>query len=109
MSVTEQTPEMDGSRFGREPSIELDLSLQEAEALRDWLLRAAVDGSTSLDDPLVSVTLTKLGRAVDAVQAIENVRRALEHAGLNVGQLSDDEVRDLGRRVSEAAAPAIRD
>lgn len=108
MSTIEQTAELMDDRLGRDPSIVLDLSLQEAEALRAWLLRAAVDGSTSLDDPLVSATLTKLGRAVDVAQATENVRRELGQAGVDVGQLSDEEVRELGRRISDAAAPAMR-
>jgi hypothetical protein len=108
MSTTDQTTDLEGDRLGQPPVITLDLSLQEAEALRAWLLKAGVDGSTSLDDPLVNVTLTKLGRAVDVVQATENVRRELEQAGVNVGQLTDDQVRDLGRRISEAAAPAFR-
>jgi hypothetical protein len=91
-----------------EPTIALDLPLSEAEALRSWLLKASVDGGTSLDDPLLSATLTKLGRAVDVAQATENVRRELGQAGLDVSQLSDDEVRELGRRISDAAAPAMR-
>jgi hypothetical protein len=108
MSTTDQTTDLEGGRLGHEPIITLDLGLQEAEALRAWLLKEAVDGSTSLDDPLVSVALTKLGRAVDLVQATQNVRRELEQVGMNVGQLSDDEIRDLGRRIADAAAPAIR-
>lgn len=108
MSTTDQTADIRADHSGREPIITLELVLQEAEALRAWLLKAAVEGSTSLDDPLVSATLTKLGRAVDLVQATENVRYELEQAGLNVAQLSDEEVRDLGRRISDAAGPAMR-
>ena len=108
MSMIDQTAELMDDRPGPEPNIVLDLSLQEAEALRAWLLKAGFDGSTSLDDPFVNATLTKLGRAVDVVQATENVRRELEQAGLDVGQLSDEEVRELGRRISDAAAPAMR-
>jgi hypothetical protein len=108
MSTIDQTAEVMDDRPGPEPSIVLDLSLQEAEALRVWLLKAGVDGSTALDEPFVSATLTKLGRAVDVAQATENVRRELGQAGLDVGQLSDEEVRELGRRISDAAAPAMR-
>ena len=88
--------------------VTLDLGLDEAEALRTWLLKAAVNGTTSLDDPLVSAALNQLGRAVDVLHATANVRRELEQAGLDVAHLSDDQVRDLGRRVSEAALPGIR-
>jgi hypothetical protein len=91
-----------------EPRISLDLGLQEAEALRAWLLKASADGATSLDDPLLGGVLGHLGRAVDAVRAVANVRVELRQAGLDVAHLSDDQVRELGRRVSEAALPGIR-
>ncbi len=91
-----------------EPRIALDLGLPEAEALRTWLLKASVDGSTSLDDPIVGGVLGQLGRAVDALRAVANVRLELRQAGLDVAHLSDDQVRELGRRVSDAALPGIR-
>ena len=85
--------------------VALELSLSEAEALRSWLLKPAHDGTTSLDDPLVSRALSRLGLAVDTLLATVNVRRELELAGLEVDQLSDEQVCDLGRRVAEAATP----
>lgn len=91
-----------------EPTLALELSLSEAEALRSWLLKPAHDGSTSLDDPAVSRALSRLGLAVDTLLATVNVRRELELAGLEVDQLSDEQVCDLGRRVAEAATPGIR-
>lgn len=108
MSTTHQPAGLESDGPGAEPSISLDLGLQEAQALRAWLLKATVDGATSLDDPLVDSALTKVGRAVDFVQAIESVRHELEHAGLDVDRLSDEDVRDLGRRISDAAGPAFR-
>jgi hypothetical protein len=108
MTTTDPTTDLGVDRLGPDTSITLDLGLQEAQGLRAWLLKAGVDGSTSLDDPLVNAVVTKLGRAVDIVEATESVRRELEQAGLHVGQLSDEEVRDLGRRISDAAAPALR-
>jgi hypothetical protein len=108
MSTTDQTTDLELDGAGSERRITLELGLEEAEALRAWLLKPAADGSTSLDEPLVNGAVAQLGRAVDAVRAILNVRRALEHAGLEVAQLSDNEVRELGRRVSEAAQPGIR-
>lgn len=108
MSTTSDMADLNGVPLGSEPQLNLDLGLEEAEALRTWLLKASADGATSLDDPLVNGVLTKLGRAVDALQAIVNVRRELEQAGLDVAHLSDDELRELGRRVSEAAQPGIR-
>jgi hypothetical protein len=91
-----------------DPVIELDLQLSEAEALRAWLLRPAKDGSTSLEDPLVSRVLAQLGQEVDAVHATVKVRRELEDAGIAVDHLSDEQMRGLARRVAEAARPGVR-
>jgi len=92
----------------QETTITLDLPLPEAEALRAWLLKPAHDGATSLDDPLVSRALTKLAMGVDTVRATVNVRRELAEAGLGVDHLSDEQVRELGRRVAQAATAGIR-
>src|SRR5271170_4714289 len=72
------------------PTLTLDLALSEAEALRTWLLKPAKDGTTSLDDPLVSHALAKLGTAIDTVLATVNVRHELQQAGLAVEHLSDE-------------------
>jgi hypothetical protein len=103
----EQTSEGVGD-VDREPTLTLDLALSEAEALRTWLLKPAQDGTTSLDDPLVSRALTNLGTAIDAILATVNVRRELQQAGLAIDHLSDEQVCDLGRRVAQAATPGIR-
>lgn len=108
MSTSDQMIDLNGSATDPEPRVTLELGLNEADALRTWLLKASADGATSLDDPLVNGVLAKLGRAVDAMQAVLNIRRELQEAGLEVAHLSDDQVRDLGRRVSEAALPGIR-
>jgi hypothetical protein len=99
-----------------EPAVEVDrgrtltieLALGEAEALRTWLLKPAKDGTTSLDDPLVSHALTKLGTAIDTIQATVNVRHELKQAGLAIDHLTDEQVCELGRRVTQAATPGIR-
>ena len=115
MGTTDQTTEeaVEASQesveeLGPDPTLTIDVSLSEAEALRTRLLKPGADGSTSLDDPLVSRVLTKLGQTVDAAHATVNVRRELEQAGLPVDHLSDEQVRDLGRRVTEVALPGIR-
>jgi hypothetical protein len=108
MSTIDEVTEVEVDEFDDERHLTLDLSLQEAEALRTWLLKPAADGSASLDDPLVNGVLAKLTRAVDAVRSTVNVRRELEQVGLDVAHLSDDQVRELGRRVSEAAHLGIR-
>ena len=115
MSATDQTTEeaVEASQeyveeLGSEPMLTIDVSLSEAEALRTWLLKPGADGSTSLEDPLVSRVLAKLGQTVDAAHATVNVRRELQQAGLPVDHLSDEQVRDLGRRVSEVALRGAR-
>jgi hypothetical protein len=108
MSIAEQITDNGHFELDAEARITLDLPLNEAEALRTWLLKPAADGTTSLDDPVLNGILTKLGRAVDVVRATVNVRRELQQAGLEVNHLSDEQVRELGRRVSEAAHPTIR-
>jgi hypothetical protein len=107
MSTTDQITDQ-FHEFESGATLALELELSEAEALRAWLLKATAEGVTSLDDPQVNSALAKLGRTVDAVHATVNVRRELEQAGLEVAHLSDDQVRELGRRVSDAAMPGIR-
>jgi hypothetical protein len=108
MSTTDQVTDLVVDDFDPEPRLALDLGMREAEALRTWLLKPAADGTTSFEDALVNEVLTKLSRALDSVQATLNVRRELDAAGLNVAHLSDEQVRELGRRVSEASQPGIR-
>ena len=111
MSTTDQSSDFELEAFepDPEPRVTIELEFHEAEALRMWLLKPAADGTTSLDDPVVNGALVKLARAVDTIRSTVNVRRELEHAGLNLAHLSDDQVRELGRRVSQAAMPSIRD
>jgi hypothetical protein len=93
---------------GREPTIPIELRLDEAEALRAWLLKPAADGATSLDDPLVSRVLARLGAEVDAARATVGIRSELQHVGVSVEHLSDEEIRILARRIAEAGSAAIR-
>jgi hypothetical protein len=106
-AVEQQASEPVGD-VGDERALTLEFPLSEAEALRTWLLKPAKDGTTSLDDPLVSRALTKLGTAVDTVLATVNVRHELHQAGLAIDHLSDEQVCELGRRVAQAATPGIR-
>jgi hypothetical protein len=91
---------------GPEPNLVLELELSQAEALRTWLLKPAKDGTTALDDPLVSRVLAMLGRAVDSTLATVNIRRELQEAGMAVDHLSDDQVREIGRASPTPPCPA---
>ncbi len=106
-AVEQQTSEPVGD-VDHERTLTLDLALGEAEALRTWLLKPAKDGTTSLDDPLVSHALAILGTAIDTVLSTVNVRHELQQAGLAVEHLTDEQVCELGRRVVQAATPGIR-
>ena len=108
MSTTDQFNEFEVGDLDGEPKLTLELGMHECEALRTRLLKPAADGTLSLDDALVNGVLTKLGRALDAVHAAENVRRELEEMGLDVSHLTDEQVHELGRRVSDAVAPGHR-
>lgn len=83
--------------------VALQLSVTEAEALRAWLMKPAADGSTALDDGYVSAVTARLGTALDKVQAVANVRRELEEAGFQTDRLSDEQIADLGSRISQSA------
>src|SRR5947209_3902145 len=87
--------------------VALVLALDEAEALRAWLLKATANGASSLDEPLVNSVLTALGRRLDEIHAAANVRRELEEAGLDVAHLSDEQVRELAQRIADAARPGL--
>jgi hypothetical protein len=115
MSSTDQTTdqvvektEQAFDQLDPEPTLTIGLALSEAEALRVWLLKPASDGSTSLDDPLVSRALATLGRAVDTLRATVNLRHELQQAGLEIDHLSDEQLHTLGRRVTEAVS-GLRD
>ena len=110
MTATDQRAEAAPAQAvaDNEPRLSLDLGLSEAEAVRAWLLKPPTDGTTALDDPVLNGALTKLGHAVDGIRASMIVRYELEQVGLSVAHLSDEQVRELARRVTEATFPGIR-
>jgi hypothetical protein len=91
-----------------EHSIELELSLDEANALRAWLLKPAADGSTALDDSLVNASLKKLAGAIDKIEAVGEIRRELEDAGFDTNGMDDDQVADLGRKIGQVSSRGLR-
>jgi hypothetical protein len=84
--------------------IHLELTFAEADAVRSWLLKPAADGRSALDEELVKASLVKLAHALDYVWAVASLREELENAGLPVERLSDEQVADLGRRLSKASS-----
>lgn len=89
-------------------TIELQLSIDEASALRAWLLKPAADGSTALDDSLVNASLKKLAGAIDKIEAVGEIRRELEEAGFDTVGMDDDQVAELGRKIGQASSRGLR-
>jgi ketosteroid isomerase-like protein len=83
--------------------ITLTFSFEEAEALNRWMLKPAQDGGLAADDGTVRPGLMKIRTAVEHAQAIAAVRHELEQAGVPTQHLSDQQVAQLGRRISQAA------
>jgi ketosteroid isomerase-like protein len=83
--------------------ITLTFTVEEADALNRWMLRPSSEGALAADDPLVRPGLMKIRTAVEHVQAINQVRHELEQAGVPTQHLSDQQVAQLGRRISQAA------
>jgi ketosteroid isomerase-like protein len=81
----------------------LTFSFEEAEALNRWMLKPAQDGALAADDVTVRPGLMKIRTAVEHAQAIAAVRHELEQAGVPTQHLSDQQVAQLGRRISQAA------
>ena len=84
-------------------AITLTFSFEEAEALNRWMLKPAHDGALAADDAAVRPGLMKIRTAVEHTQAITEVRRELEQAGVPTQHLSDQQVAQLSRRISQAA------
>jgi hypothetical protein len=85
------------------------LSLDEARALKAWLLKPSGDGTTAMDDAQVKGALVKLSGAIEQIETIASVRKELEEFGLDTRRLSDQQIVELGRRVSSTpgiAAPS---
>jgi ketosteroid isomerase-like protein len=96
-------PRTQAAPAGNGNQITLTFSFEEAEALNRWMLKPAQDGGLAADDPVVRPGLMKIRTAVEHAQAIAAVRHELEQAGVPTQHLSDQQVAQLGRRISQAA------
>jgi hypothetical protein len=109
MATVDENNGFDAQAVGLiEQSLHIELSLEEAGALRAWLLKPAADGTTALDDSLVNSALKKLSGALDKIEAVAEIRRELEEAGLPTEGMDDDSVAELGRRIGQASNRALR-
>jgi ketosteroid isomerase-like protein len=92
-----------GSPLGSTSQVTLTFTFEEAEALNRWMLKPSRDGELPADDLEVRPGLMKIRTAVEHAQAIAAVRHELEQAGIPTQHLSDQQVAQLGRRISQAA------
>jgi ketosteroid isomerase-like protein len=84
-------------------NITLTFTFEEAEALNRWMLKPSSEGGLAADDAEVRPGLMKIRTAVETAQAISAVRHELEQAGVPTQHLSDQQVAQLGRRITQAA------
>jgi ketosteroid isomerase-like protein len=89
--------------LGSTSQITLTFTLEEAAALNRWMLKPSRDGELPADDHEVRPGLMKIRTAVEHAQAIAAVRHEFEQAGIHAQHLSDQQVAQLGRRISQAA------
>jgi hypothetical protein len=89
-------------------TIVLELTSDEANALRAWLLKPAADGATALDDSLVNSSLKKLSAEIDKIEAVGEIRRELGEAGFDTTGMDDQTVAELGRKIGQASSRVIR-
>jgi ketosteroid isomerase-like protein len=83
--------------------ITLTFTFDEAEAINRWMLKPSQDGGLAAEDATVHPGLMKIRSAVEHMQAVLAVRHELEQAGVPTQHLSDQQVAQLGRRISQAA------
>ena len=93
---------MDSEVTNGQHNITLELSFAEAQAVKSWLLQAGSDGRSALEDEQLKHPLMQLDSALNYVEGVSTVRRELEAAGFQTELLSDEQVAELGRRISDA-------
>jgi hypothetical protein len=82
-------------------ALRMELSVAEAQALRNWLLKPAADGSSTMDDEVLKPVMDKLCHELDHRESVASIRHELEQAGLATARLTDEQVAALGARISE--------
>ncbi len=90
-----------GQPDSEEITLTLELTLDEAEALKAWLLKPAADGSAAIDDGNAKSVMVQLGSKLDYISGVTQVRDELEEAGFDTEDLSDEQIADLGRRIAD--------
>ena len=79
----------------------MEFTVAEAQALRNWLLKPAADGSSTMDDEALKPVMDRLCHELDHRESVAAVRHELEQAGLATARLTDEQVAALSARISE--------
>ena len=82
-------------------NLKMEFTVAEAQALRTWLLKPAVDGSSTMDDEALKPVMDRLCHELDHREGVAAVRHELEQAGLATARLTDEQVASLSARISE--------
>jgi hypothetical protein len=82
-------------------NLQMELTVAEAQALRNWLLKPAADGSSTMDDEVLKPVMDRLCHELDHRESVAAVRHELEQAGLATARLTDEQVAALSTRISE--------
>ena len=90
-----------GQPESAEITLTLELTLDEGEALKAWLLKPAADGSAAIDDANAKSVMVQLGQQLDYISGVNQVRDELEDAGFETDNLSDEQIAELGRRIAD--------
>ena len=90
-----------GQPESAEITLELELTLDEAEAVKAWLLKPAADGSAAIDDANAKSVMVQLGQKLDYISGVNQVRDELEDAGFDTDGMSDEQIAELGRRIAD--------
>ncbi|MBN1530345.1 MAG: hypothetical protein JW895_14890 [Thermoleophilaceae bacterium] len=90
-----------GQPQSEEITLDLELTLDEAEALKAWLLKPAADGSAAIDDANAKSVMVQLGQKLDYISGVNQVRDELEEAGFDTDSMSDEQIAELGRRIAD--------
>jgi len=90
-----------GQPESEETILELELTLDDAEALKAWLLKPAADGSAAIDDANAKLVMVQLGQKLDYISGVNQVRDELEDAGFDTDGMSDEQIAELGRRIAD--------
>ena len=101
LTDTSPVPAFTPEPVAKAATIRLELDLEQANSLHQWLLKSMHEGETALDDALVSAALQKLTHELEFANTVSAVREELEAAGFDTAGVEDEQVAELAHRIRE--------